>query len=46
MGMKRDFALGDGHNVQYADDVLWSCTLETYFVKQCHHNKLNLILVK
>ena len=32
IGMKRDFALGDGYTMQYTDDVLLSCTLETYMV--------------
>ena len=32
MGMKRDFTLGDGHTMQYADDVLLSCTLETCMI--------------
>ena len=32
IGMKRDFALGDGYTMQYTHDVLLSCTLETYMV--------------
>ena len=29
MGMEQDFAWGDGHTMQYADNVLLSCVLET-----------------
>ena len=29
MGMERDFAWGNGCTMQWADDVLLSCTLET-----------------
>ena len=32
MWMERDFALGDGHKMQCADDVSLSCTLETHMV--------------
>ena len=28
-GTERDFAWDGGHMIQYADDVLLSCTLET-----------------
>ena len=28
MGMERDFALDDGHTMQYAGDSLLSCILE------------------
>ena len=31
-GQKRDFAQGDGHTMQCADDVLLSCTLKTCMV--------------
>ena len=33
MGAERDLAWGDGHTLQNADDVLLSCTLETYTPK-------------
>ena len=32
MAMERNFALGNGHMLQYADDVQMSCTLETCMV--------------
>ena len=32
MGMERDFALGDGHTMPCADDVLVSCTLKPCMV--------------
>lgn len=28
------------HTTQFTDDVLHSCTLKTYLIKQCHLNKL------
>ena len=43
LGTKRDFALGDGHTVQCAGDVLLSYTAwNRYgFVNQCHPDNLN-----
>ena len=43
MRMEREFALGDGHMMQGAVDILLTCTLETcmVFFNQCHPNKFN-----
>lgn len=32
MGPEGDLTLGDGHTMQYADDALLSCALETCMV--------------
>ena len=41
--MERDFAWGDGCMMQYADDVLFSCTLEIYMVLQTNVTPINSI---
>ena len=43
MGMKRDFAWGYGHMLKCADDVLLSCTPETYMVLQTNVTPINSI---
>ena len=42
MVMKVDLMLGGGHTMQYTDNVLQNCTLDTYFIHQCHPNTFNL----
>lgn len=32
MEVERDFTLGDGHSMQYTDDVLLYCSLENFMV--------------
>ena len=39
--MKGDLTWGGEETIQYTNDVLWNCTLETYIINQCHPNKFN-----
>ena len=40
--MKGEYTLGDEHTMQYTDNVLLNCTLETHLViNQCHPHKFN-----
>ena len=43
MGTERDCAWGDGRMMQCADDVLLSCTLETYMVFETNVTPINSI---
>ena len=43
MGMEKDFTLDKGCMIQYADDVLLSCTFETYMVLLTRVIPINLI---
>ena len=43
MGMLRDFAWGDGHMMQCADDVFLRCTLETCMVLSTNVTPINSI---
>ena len=36
-----DLTWGGGHTIQYTDDVLLSCTLETYIISLTNVNPLN-----
>lgn len=39
---RENWTLGDEHTKQYIDNILYSCTLETYnVITQCNPNKLN-----
>ena len=46
MGTERDFAWGDGHTMQGADDVLLSCALETCLVLRTDVSPINSIKKK
>ena len=42
-GDRGDLTWGGGHAMQYTDDVLWNCTLESCnCINQHHPNKFNL----
>ena len=42
MVTEKDLILGGEYTIQYADDVLWSCSSETHnFINQCNLNKFN-----
>ena len=43
MVMERDLTLGGKHTMQYTDDVLWNCTLETYIILGTNVTQINLI---
>ena len=39
----RDLSLGGEHTMQYTDDVLLNCTLETYIILLTNVTSINLI---
>ena len=42
-GDREDLTLGGKHTMQYTDDVLWNCTLETYIILGTNVTQINLI---
>ena len=45
MVMKGDQTLGGEHTIQYTDDVLQNCALETYKILLTSVNPINLIQI-
>lgn len=41
MVMEGNETLGGEHTMKYTDDILESCTPETYGINQYYHNKFN-----
>ena len=39
-------ALSGKNTMQYPDDVLWNCTLETYIIVLANVTQMNLIILK
>ena len=46
MVMEGDLTLGGEQTIEYADDVLWNCTLETYAILLIHVTPINSIKIK
>ena len=46
MVMEGDLILGGKYSMQYTDDVLQNCTLETYIILLANVTPINIILKK
>ena len=44
--MKGDLTLGGEHTIQYTDDALQNCTLESYIILLTNVNPINSIKMK